>query len=112
MISLYSKGRAHASGATRPIFATAQYWVASKVVMGRICPLRDWEPLPGQDGVGDVCRCLPRRSLGMWGLWKEVGAAQHLHPQCQLASYWAAPSCVLKGGKKRADGAGTALRWN
>ena len=31
---------------------------------------------------------------------------------CQLASYWAGPSCALKGGKKRADGAGTALRWN
>lgn len=83
-----------------PVFAIAQCWVASKVVMGRICPLRDWEPLPGQDGVGDVCRCLPWRSLGMWGLWKEMGTAQHLHPQVSTGLL---PGCSQLRFKRRKE---------
>lgn len=58
-------------------------------------------PCPGRT-VWDACAAMCHGALWAVGL----------HPQCQLGSHWAAPSCVLKGGKKRADRAGTGLRWN
>lgn len=97
-----SREPAPASGATHSVFAMPWHWFPSKVTMGRICPPSDREPLPGQDSVGDVCCC------------SEKGCEQ---PSASIPSVsrpltGAFPSWVLKGGKKRADRAGTALRWN
>lgn len=98
-----SKEPAPASGAPiHSIFALSWCWFPSKVTMDRMCPLSDRQPLPGQDSVGDVCCCFGKSS--------EQPRASIPSVNQPLAG--AFPSWVLKGGKKRADRAGTALRWN
>lgn len=93
---------APASGATHSIFAISWHRFSSTVTMDRVCPLSDREPLPGQDSVRDVCCCFGK------------SCEQHSAsiPSVNRPLTGAFPSWVLKGGKKRADRAGTALRWN
>lgn len=97
-----SKEWAPSSGATHSIFAISWHWFPSKVTKDRVCPLSDREPLPGQDSVGGVCCCFGKS-------WEQPRASI---PSVYQPLTGAFPSWALKGGKKRADRAGTALRWN